>query len=67
MDRYYYEQDWVSDPPLRAIYRKYKLVPTGREIPYTDFSPGGDDYIQEFERKNVKRISKEEYENRGEA
>ena len=66
MTKIYYDQDWESEPPLRPFYFKYTLAPTGRDIPCTDFSPGGDDYVQEFERTTSIRISKEEYENRDE-
>ena len=68
MDRYYYEQDWKDDPPLRVIYRKFQLEPTGNMTTclYDEFPGSYRIDVPETRRINVKRISKEEYENQGE-
>ena len=63
-----YEMDWERNPitkKIETIYRKFILEPTGRDIPYNDGGWDGDDHCQEFERVKSIRISKEEYENRG--
>ena len=71
---WHYETDWERNPitkKLETIYRKYQLRYTGNiiDIPQTATDDGSDiigGYSEE-ERvpTNVKRISKEEYENRG--
>ena len=69
MTGWHFEKDYKinrTTGEITTIYRKYISEPTGRDIPCTDFSPGGDDYVQEFERTTSIRISKEEYENRDE-
>jgi hypothetical protein len=67
----YYDWDWEQNPitkKFETIYLKYQLRYTGNiiEIPQTANADQSDiiggDSVEERVRTNVKRISKEEYE-----
>ena len=69
-----YEKDWERNPitkELETIYRKFQLRYTGKiiDIPQTANADQSDIIggysVEETVPANVKRISKEEYENRG--
>ena len=72
--KWYYETDWERNPitkKIETIYRKFQLRCTGNlvDIPQTATDDGSDILggysTEEVVGTNVKRISKEEYENRG--
>ena len=67
-----YETDWDINPitkKITTIYRKYILSPTGGQHEVIIYDSEGQaveqDFVDTHERTYSKRISKEEYENRG--
>ena len=71
---WHYEMDWERNPitkKIETIYRKFQLRYTGKiiDIPQTANADQSDIIggysVEETVPTKVKRISKEEYENRG--
>ena len=71
---WHYEMDWERNPitkKVETIYRKYQLRYTGNVVDVPEYATDDGSDVRggysEEERvpTNVKRISKEEYENRG--